>query len=338
MISIAAFTGGLNVPSARFRVRQYIELLRDEGISLTEFPAQTGTYPPSNKLLRPLWGAANLVTRLPSVIKSYRFDLTLLQREMLSTFVTLEPLTKRPRVLDVDDAIWLHHDGKFAEKLARNCDAVICGNQFLAENYSRWNPNVVIIPTAVDTERFIQGRVTEELIIGWSGTSGGLKYLYEIESALYGVLKKIPSARLRVVSNAMPSFSKIEMNRVEFIRWSPENEVKAIQGMTIGIMPLTDSLWERGKCSFKMLTYMACGIPVVVSPVGMNVTVLDQGNIGYEAKTIEEWIEVLIALLENETQRQKMGESGRRVVVNSYSLQVVVPKLANTLLKVSGRS
>lgn len=333
-ISVAAFTGGRNVPSARFRVREYIEWLNAYGISVTEFSAPLGTYPPQNRLIRPLWAAATLATRLPGVLMSHRYDLTLLQREILSTFATLESLTKRPRVMDVDDAIWLHRDGRFAEKLARNCEAVICGNSFLAEKFSQWNQNVTIIPTAIDTNRFIPESSSEELIIGWSGTSGGFKYLYEIEAALYSVLQKMPRVKLRIVSNALPAFTKITTDRIEFIRWSPENEVQAIQGMTVGIMPLKDSLWERGKCSFKMLTYMACGVPVVVSPVGMNVEVLAQGNIGLGAQTDEEWVSALVFLLEDEVQRKKMGENGRQVVLNNYSIRILAPKLANTLVGV----
>jgi glycosyltransferase involved in cell wall biosynthesis len=332
-ISVAAFTGGKNVPSARFRVRQYIERLADEGVEVTEFAAPLGMYPPSNRLMRPLWGIATLATRLPGIMQSYRYDLTLLQREMLSTFVTLESLTMRPRVLDVDDAIWLHRGGKFAERLAQQCDGVICGNAFLAEQFSRWNSQVTVIPTAVDTNRYVPGQPVEAPVIGWSGTSGGFKYLYSIELALVAVLERVPEAMLRIVSDTMPSFQKIPANRIEFIRWSPENEVHAIQGMAVGIMPLEDSLWERGKCSFKMLTYMACGIPVVVSPVGMNIEVLSHGFIGFGAQTIDDWVSTLLLLLGDIEQRIEMGQKGRQTALDKYSVNFVAPKLAATLLQ-----
>ena len=145
----AALTGGRNVPSARFRVRQYIDCLAGEGVEVTEFPAPWGMYPPSNVMARPAWCMASLFAQLPTVIQSYRYDLTLLQREMLSTFVTLEPFTKRPRILDVDDAIWLHPRGQFAARLASKCEGVLCGNAFLADYFRQWNPNVTIIPTAI---------------------------------------------------------------------------------------------------------------------------------------------------------------------------------------------
>jgi len=334
MLKVAAFTGGLNVPSARFRIRQHIKALKSEGVNITEFTASLGMYPPHIQSLRPLWGAATLATRIPSVIRSYRYDLTFLQREMLSTFMTLESWTKQPRVLDVDDAIWLHRNGGFAKKIASSCQAIICGNAFLAEHFSSWNNNVIIIPTAVDTDKYIPSYSTDNHIIGWSGTSGGFKYLYAIEPALNLVLKKKPETKLRIVSDLKPSFKKIPDSNIEFIRWTPENEVTAIQGMSIGIMPLEDSLWERGKCSFKMLTYMACGIPVVVSPVGMNTEVLSHGNIGLGVKTLDDWADALLMLLANAEQRKKIGSNGRLVILNKYSVHTVAPQLAATLLQI----
>lgn len=335
MLKVAAFTGGINVPSARFRIRQYIQPLSSEGIDVTEFTAPLGMYPPHNLYLRPLWGVATLANRFPGIIRGYRYDLTFLQREMLSTFTTLESLTKQPRVLDVDDAIWLHRDGKFAEKLARSCQAIICGNSFLAEHFRQWNDNVIIIPTAVDTDKYIPSVSVEAPVIGWSGTSGGFKYLYAIEPALNIVLEKNPETKLRIVSNMKPLFKEIPDSRLEFIQWTPENEVAAIQGMTIGIMPLEDSLWERGKCSFKMLTYMACGVPVVVSPVGMNTEVLSYSNIGFGVKTIDEWIDALLILLANAEQRKKMGDSGRQVILNKYSVNIVTPLLSETFFQIA---
>lgn len=335
IIRVAAYTGGRNVPSARFRVRQYIDRLTNEGVGVTEFAALLGAYPPQNRAMRPFWAVATLATRLPGIVRSYRYDLTLLQREMLSTFRTLEPLTKRPRVLDVDDAIWLYRGGKFAAQIAQQCEGIICGNTFLAEIFSQWNSNVTIIPTAVDTDRYVQGQPVEAPIIGWSGTSGGFKYLYNIEPALVTVLQKIPGAKLRIVSDLMPSFREIPGNRIEFIRWSPENEVRAIQKMAVGIMPLDDSLWERSKCSFKMLTYMACGIPVLVSPVGMNAEVLSHGCIGFGAQSIDEWVSTLLLLLGDIKQRIAMGKNGRKIILDNYSVNVVASKLAGALVQLA---
>jgi glycosyltransferase involved in cell wall biosynthesis len=257
---------------------------------------------------------------------------------MLSTLVTLEQLTKRPRLLDVDDAIWVHRRGRFAARLASQCEGIICGNSFLAEQFSQWNSHVIMIPTAVDTDKFVPSSPVEKPIIGWSGTSGGFKYLYGIEPALSHVLRELPDSKLRIVSDSLPSFRQVPLNKVEFIRWSPGNEVRAIQGMAVGIMPLTDSMWERGKCSFKMLSYMASGIPVVVSPIGMNVEVLSHGNSGLAPKSVDDWVSALLCLLRDPEQRIEMGKKGRCVALEKYSVNVLAPQLAETLLKFSHAS
>lgn len=334
-ISVAALTGGREVPSARFRIRQYIGRLSTYGISVTEFSAPLGRYPPRNHLIRPLWAAATLATQLPGILMSHRCDITLLQREILSTFVTFESLTKRPTVLDVDDAIFLHRGGGFARRLAELSDKVICGNAYLAEWFGRCNKNVDIVPTAVDTERYLPDAETkpsgQPLVIGWIGTSGNYKYLYGIEGALEKVMRAHPGTRLKVVGDQLPEFRHLPLDQVDFVPWSEAIEVQAIQSMDIGIMPLEDSPWARGKCSFKMLQYMACGLPVVVSPVGMNVEVLAMGNVGIGASTGGQWVEALVSLLDNQGLRSGMGASGRRVVEESYSINALAPRLAACL-------
>ncbi|NCT83044.1 MAG: glycosyltransferase family 4 protein [Comamonadaceae bacterium] len=336
-LRVAAFTGGDNVPGARFRIRQHIPALRDLGVDLTEFAAPLGSYPPRSRLARPLWGVATLAARLPGIVRSHGFDVTWLQREMLSKYVTLEPLTRAPRVLDVDDAIWLNRPGRFAPRLARLCAGVICGNSYLAENFERWNPNIAIVPTAVDTRRFTPAPPSEELVIGWSGTSGGYEYFRPIETAFATVLQRFPQARLRIVSDRPPAFTRIAPERVEYIRWSPDNEVSAIQGMTVGIMPLLDSPWARGKCSFKMLTYMACGIPVVATPVGMNADVLAAGDCGLGARSVDDWVDALTTLLQDHSLARTYGRTGRQIIVERYSAEVVAPALKQALTRFAGR-
>jgi len=254
-----------------------------------------------------------------------------MQREMLSSFVTLESLTKAPRVLDVDDAIFLYRNGDFARRLAKISDRVICGNAYLANWFSASNKNVIVIPTAVDTDRYVP-TVRQEgetaIVIGWVGTSGNLKYVYNIEGALAKVMAIHSKAKLRIVCDKMPEFRLIDPNRLEYIRWSETIEIESIQGMDIGIMPLEDSAWARGKCSFKMLQYMACGIPVVVSPVGMNAEVLSMGNIGFGAIAEDEWVGAMVELYENSALRQAMGVVAREVVVESFSTSKVAPRIA----------
>jgi glycosyltransferase involved in cell wall biosynthesis len=339
MISVAAFTTGREVPASRFRVRQYIADLKLHGVELSEFYPSAGGYPPEQKWKRPFWAAASLAGRVPDIARSFSYDVTLLQREILSTFLTLEPLTKRPRVLDVDDAIWLNRDSSFARKLAAISDSVICGNSFLAEYFRQWNANITILPTAVDTKRFVPLKANsfgDSPVIGWSGNRSGFADLKMIEAPLRTVLAKYPKARLRVMADERPALD-VPAHQLEFLQWSPEIEVQAIQGMDVGIMPLRDTLWSRGKCSYKMLLYMSCGVPVVVSPVGMNAEILEMGSIGQAAATPDDWVGALEAVIEDPKRGTAMGEQGRKVAVNSFSIEVLAGKLAVELLRVAGR-
>lgn len=339
MLKVIAYTGGHKAPSRVFRVQYYIEPLKQAAIDMRECPSYAGTFPPNQRWMRPLWGLWNLGERAPDTLRSFAYDLVFFQRELLSTFVTWEPLTRSPRVLDVDDAIWVHPRGDFARRLARLCDHVVCGNNFLADEFSRWNPNVSILPTPVDVHRFsppITPANNERPIIGWMGLSKNLVFLYQIEKALAEVLRRYPRAILRVVTSEPPAFHSLPSDQVEYIPWSPENEAPTMQEMTVGIMPLDDTIFSRGKCSYKMLLYMSCALPVVVSPVGMNAEVLEQGEVGFGASNESDWVDSLDALLQNPDLRMRIGAAGRDVVVKNYSVEVLAPRLAKTLHSVSG--
>ncbi len=332
-IRVAAFTGGRTISSRRFRVEQYLPHLKTLGIDVTEYIARFGSWPPADTFRRPFWLAATLLDRIPDVAKSHSYDVTLLQREMASTLVTLERWTGRPRVLDLDDAVWLNRgaESRFP-KLLTMCDGVICGNSFISEYVGNFNERTMVLPTAVDTSRFLPSssrtRSGDKLIIGWSGLSSGFKYLMEIERPLAAVLKTHRNAVLRIVSDARPRFQQLDSSRVEYMPWSPESEVSTIQDMTVGLMPIDDSPWSRGKCSYKMLLYMACGVPVVVSPFGMNREVLSLGGVGFGAQSETEWVDGIGRLLDDGAENERTGRAGREVVEEHFSLQASAPRLA----------
>ncbi len=337
-LRVAALTGGRTVPSARFRVEQFVAPLRASGVALDLFPSHVGAYPPASAVRRPWWLARTLADRVPAVLASHRYDVTLLQRELVSTLSTLERFTGSPRVFDVDDAIWLYRGGAFVRRIVRRCDAVMCGNGYLAEYFRRLHENVVELPTAVDTERFtpaVRPRIDDAVVIGWSGTSGGYVYFAPVVPALAEVMRRYPQVRLRIVSNHPPDFPELDGSRVDFIPWSETTEVSASRGFDIGIMPLVDSEWDRGKCSYKMLLYMACGLPSVVSPIGMNVDVLSMGPVGLPAMTTAEWVSSLSELVEDAALRGHMGREARRVVVERFSLTALAPRLAAVLREVA---
>ncbi|HEX3322808.1 MAG TPA: glycosyltransferase family 4 protein [Terriglobales bacterium] len=337
-LRVLAITGGRNSPSRIPRVQQYVDPLRNEGVLMREASSLAGSYPPERKWLRPAWAALNIASQVPGIVRSHLHDVTFLQREMLSTFVTLEPLTARPRVLDIDDAIWIHRRGSFTDRLFEICDHVICGNDFLAAHVVRRNRNVTVIPTAVDTDRFTPAKklvAHSGPVIGWFGVSSGFRFLYSIEPALSVILKKYPDATLCIISNRRPRFREISADRVEYIPYTRSREVDAIRNLTVGLMPLDDTDWSRGKCSYKMLLYMACGIPVVVSPVGMNCDVLAKGDSGLAASSESDWIDALDTLIANAALRSRMGRTGRFIVQQHYSLHVLTKILAYTLRAVA---
>lgn len=334
---VAAFTGGVDVPGARFRVRQYVAPLRAAGIEVVEFPSRAGAYPPSERGRRPGWAVRNLATRLADLRRARGAGATLFQREFLATTVSLEGLTPRPRVLDVDDAIWLYGGEAFARRLAGLCDVVACGNAFLAEWFAARHGRVELVPTVVDTARYVPlpALVTDEgPVIGWSGSTSTLPYLHAIERPLGEVLRRHPRARLRVLCDRAPTLPSLGA-RVEFVPWSQQSEVRAIQEMTVGIMPLDDSVASRGKCSLKMLLYMACGVPVVVSPVGANRDVLACGEVGLGAASDDDWVDALDTLLRDPGHARALGTRGRAVVEERFSVTSQAPRLAALLRSVA---
>jgi glycosyltransferase involved in cell wall biosynthesis len=329
-----AFSGGWNVPGARFRIRQFAGPLRQHGITLVEWPAPLGAYPPLNRSLRPVWALGSLAARVPGIVDSWRSDVTLFQRELLSTFMTLEPLTRGPRVLDVDDAIWLNGDGRFADRLAQRCERIICGNAWLAEYFGRITPNIDIVPTGIDVAIYRPGGspAAGPRRIGWIGTLPNMRYLTICQAAIGRVLQRHPDVELAIVcDHRPPPLPDVPPARVRHIPWSQAAEVSALQSFAVGIMPLDNTDWERGKCSFKMLQYMACGVPVVVSPVGMNAEVLGRGGLGFAARTAAEWEDALEALLTDPDRAQQMGQEGRRVVERHFSVDVLAERVAASL-------
>lgn len=336
-LRIAAFTGGRNVPGARFRVRQYIPRLEQCGIEMDEFYSRWSSWPPITKILRPFWLVGTVLDRIPSIVKSHRYDMTFFQRELVSTLTTLEPFTARPRILDVDDAVWLNRRGRTGFKtILRMCDGAVCGNAFIADYARQWHNNVCLLPTAVDTTRFAPSparQTANRRILGWSGLGVGMMYLYEIEKALLPVLDKHKDVVLRVVSEQRPRFRHLSPDRVEYIPWSPVNEVRGVQEMTIGLMPIENTPWGLGKCGYKMLLYMSCGVPVVVSPVGMNAEILAKGNLGFGPRTLSEWTDALELLLYDPDRAATMGKTGRKIAEQEYSLDLLAPKLASFLYK-----
>lgn len=341
MIKVAALTKNHKDPATRFRVGQHLDALKAHGVEVDEYPSLIPPQRPkfvaakSETRKQPLLDFAKLAAltpaRIPGLIASRRYPVTWLLRELVSEAYTLERFLKPPVVLDVDDALWTRSDAaaQANRKIAKRAAVVMAGNAYLADWYGQYASDVRIIPTAVDTARFTPApRKDGPFTVGWIGSYTNLPYLEAIEPALHRFLTAYPDARLQVVCDRMADFRLLDDSQAEFVPWSAETEVASIQAMNVGLMPLEDTPWTRGKCSFKMLQYMSCAVPSVVAPVGMNAEVLALGSVGHAAATHDDWFAALEHYHQNESTARADGATGRQIVESHFSKSLVAEKIA----------
>jgi len=226
--------------------------------------------------------------------------------------------------------------------IARAMDAVTAGNSYLAEYFGKYCKEVHVVPTAIDLDRYTlrpdsANESSEKFVIGWTGSSSNFKYLDSIEPVLSRFIQGHDRAELILIADRPWEHRLLPPDKVRFIRWSVEEEVRVLHSMSVGIMPLADDKWTRGKCAFKMLQYMGVGLPVIVSPVGMNRDVLEKGDIGLEAGSPDQWYEALVSLYEDRTLGVKLGLEGRKVVEKFYNADIIARELADIFKSLAGR-
>jgi glycosyltransferase involved in cell wall biosynthesis len=333
MIKVTALTSSRNDPSTRFRVRQFISPLREFGVEVAEH------YPLISKYRTEPLPPLTMLTRLPGLLASRFGDITWFGRELVSGRATLETFAGKKRLFDVDDAIWLVYPNAFSEEIALRCDGVIAGNSFLAEHYRQHGARVWVVPTSVDTEIWRPAPESERAhwTIGWTGTWSNLKYLYAVEEPLAEFLVQHQESRLLIVCDRRPQFKSIPSDRWRFIEWSPGAEVRPVQEMDVGLMPLADTEWARGKCAFKMLSYMSSGVPVVATPVGVNEEIFQKARVGLPARAPDDWYAALRSLYTDRQAARDMGLAGRSIVEADYSVKNSTRMLAQIFLEVAGR-
>lgn len=337
MINIAAITPGKKTPSSRFRVRQYIPALNANDIAVREFPAPIYDDKVQGKLgkikqryILPISGTYEFIklsSRIPQLISSYNYDITWLNRTFYNA-IKLESLLKKPLVFDIDDAIWINNETHI-QNIIQQSAKVICGNSYIAAYVNKFNKNHIVIPTGIDTEKYSKpSNKTNKFIIGWSGTRDNLKFLYKIEEFLNSFITKYSDVELRILCDSKPIFHKIKPEKVNWIQWNEAIEIKTLQSFNVGIMPLEDNEWAKGKCSFKMLQYMSCAIPVIASAVGMNIEVHSKGDIGFMVKSDSDWHDALETLYLDPNKCHRLGDNGRLVIEKNYSINSIVPELS----------
>lgn len=237
-------------------------------------------------------------------------------------------------IYDFDDAIWLPNTSeenalaagvKWHDKVANICRwsfAVSAGNDYLASFARAYNSRVFINPTTVDTENVHKPHNRKDpsdsvVHIGWTGSHSTLKYLHLIESVMTQLEVEFPDkVRFVVIADRAPSLALKDML---FVQWKKESEIADLAVLDIGIMPLTDDPWAKGKCGLKALQYMAMGIPTVASPVGVNTEIIEHGSTGYLCDKPASWLAHLRKLILDADLRRQFGDAGRRKVIENYS-------------------
>jgi glycosyltransferase involved in cell wall biosynthesis len=255
----------------------------------------------------------------------------------------------KPVVFDYDDAIFHMYDASprpvvrrlLARKLApllRDVSAALCGNEYLRQYASRYCADAMVLPTVVDTAiyrpRKDAGQDDARPVIGWIGSPSTWTYVRPILPLLAEVARTT-GARVRVVGAGTIDESE-RFEGLEIVDWSQENEVAEVRGMDIGLMPLPDEPWARGKCGYKLIQYMACGLPVIASPVGVNSEIVVPGETGILATGPEEWKAALEQLVRDKAMRKRMGMAGRQRAEGYYSLKAHAPRLVEVLTSVVG--
>jgi glycosyltransferase involved in cell wall biosynthesis len=346
--------------SSRIRCLQYRPALRAAGVDVEPSPLLGAWYLEAlYEGRRPAWRQVlrAYADRARALFSSHTYDLIWIEYELfpwLPAFVERALLSgPTPYVVEYDDAVFHRYDrhrrravrwalGTKLDGLMRRAATVIAGNEYLADRArASGAPTVTVLPSVVDLERYVVPPRRDEpagarpggFTVGWIGSPTTSRYLEDVAPPL-GELVRTGALRLVTVGAAPGVLAKVPH---EAHPWREASEVDEIGAFDAGIMPMPDTPWTRGKCGYKLIQYMACGVPVIASPVGVNRTIVEPGVSGFIASTPRDWVEALTALRDDPGRRIRMGEAGRARVEREYSLQVNAPRLAALLRDAAGR-
>jgi glycosyltransferase involved in cell wall biosynthesis len=334
-------------PSQRYRLEQWEPLLRERGVEITyasfeDEELHALLYQPGMVRKKLQLVTRGLGRRLSVVRKVKDYDLVYILREAAlvgpPVFERLIAQSGVPVIFDFDDAIFVSYRSpsngylsylKFASKtktICRIASHVMVGNPYLEDYARQVNDRVTIIPSTIDTEKY---RVPQRkkkngpVVIGWTGSYSTVQHLDTMRSALKKLAEK-ESFRLRVIGPGAYECPPVD---VEVRRWRADTEVEDLREIDIGMMPLPEDRWSKGKCGMKALQFMAMGIPTICSPVGVNSQIIQDNQNGFIAATEDEWIEKLTRLLRSAELRQRLGHAGRVTVEEKYSAITQTPRV-----------
>jgi len=326
-------------PSQRFRFEQYFNLLSEYlDINQETFWNKKSwdiLFSDANFLTKFYYLTIAFIKRKILLFSIPKYDVIFIHREIAHIGAPvfewiIKFIFKKKIIYDFDDAIWhLNYSDKNkitrffkspwkVKFICRWADVVIVGNSYLADYAILSNKNIVIIPTTINSKihKACYKKQKQKITIGWTGTLTTLKQL-EIALPVLKKLKQKYDFRFYIISNERPRFD----TDFTFQQWQSSTEVEDLCNIDIGIMPLPDNEWAKGKCGLKGLQYMALEIPTIMSPVGVNTEIIQDGVNGFLASTEQEWLEKLSLLIENSELREKLGKAGRKTVVEKYSVE-----------------
>lgn len=329
-------------PGQRFRYEQYLSLLEADGMTFFDRPFLSEKtwsvyYAEGKTMAKALGILSGFFRRFLLMFTVFRYDRIFVYREMAPLGPPifewiLARVLRRKYIYDFDDAIWLpnysasnarFHRLKFYKKVNRCMKwawKISAGNAYLADYARQFNPNVSIIPTTIDTihhHNLQTDYAHHPPVIGWTGTHTTMRYLDTIVPVLAELEQQFEFEFL-VISNEDPN---IPLRSFRYLPWKKESEIKDLATINIGIMPLEEDIWSKGKCGFKALQYMALGIPTVLSPVGVNTSIVEHGINGFHARSESEWKLYLTMLLKDAELRRQVGQAGKQTVEKHYSVR-----------------
>lgn len=330
-------------PGQRFRFEQYLDFLESNGYNCVLSPLlnekDDKIFYGKGKIIHKVWIVLKGVfKRYGDIRRAKNFDIIFIFREAFFTgsYYFENKISKKGKkvIFDFDDAIWIDNvsnsnksfaflkDASKTSNIINLSNLVFAGNEYLKNYASQYNANIVVIPTTIDTIEYSPVKVIpkNKVVIGWSGS---ITTIQHFEYAV-AVLKKIKNKysdkiQIKVIGDANYVNTELE---IKGLGWNKVTEISDLCSFDIGIMPLPNDEWAQGKCGLKGLQYMALEIPTIMSPVGVNIEIIENGINGFLASTQDEWLEKLSELIESKELREKIGKAGRRTVIEKYSVEI----------------
>lgn len=323
---ILFISGGKDTASTRYRSLQYFEYLEKSGFKPFHIVIQS-----------------DMLSHLRILKLAKRADFVVLIRKTLA-FPFLEILRSCSKYLlfDFDDAIFTRADVTYSKTrkkrfvtTVKKCDFVWAGNPYLAKIAREHNQSVIVLPTSINPKKYLLKveQPSEHVDIAWIGSSHTKKYLEMFLPIAKTLTRQFPTLRLKIIADFDLQYEGL---CIKCTQWTEKNEAEDLASAHIGIAPLPDNAWTRGKCGLKILQYMAAGLPVVASAVGVQKRIVEHGETGYLANSPEEWEQLMKNLLKTTELMKMMGEKGRRKVCKSYSVSSVYREMLTSLERLLG--